>query len=256
MKLKQILITAFIILSYINAQGQFGFLQEEWEDGHCYAIQLLAQQHDSIKQDGARYFKITLPVWETKRDTFSGKIGETFRVKVREKNRAFVLNETYNSSEVGAAPGTYMVICLQEQPAQYQNLSFKENDTIKIVECQLLVKPSELVELTDAYPLELEIDPKQSYAALEDGKYLRYFKLAAGNWSEGQKAFKGCTIGSSSSSFVKQVQEKLNIFCYDIPVTNVLDRQTKSAIVDFQKKMKLPVGQIDIELLRTLGINY
>ena len=54
---------------------------------------------------------------------------------------------------------------------------------------------------------------------------------------------------------VRQVQESLRSRGYDPgPVDNVMGSRTKAALVKYQKDNGLPVGQLDLDTLRSLGL--
>jgi len=56
---------------------------------------------------------------------------------------------------------------------------------------------------------------------------------------------------------IRQIQAALRERGYDPgPIDNVLGAQTKAALTKFQKDNNLPVGQLDIETLRALGVQY
>ena len=55
----------------------------------------------------------------------------------------------------------------------------------------------------------------------------------------------------------RQIQDALRSRGYNPgPSDNVFGSQTKSALTKFQKENGLPVGQLDIETLKALGIRY
>jgi peptidoglycan hydrolase-like protein with peptidoglycan-binding domain len=56
---------------------------------------------------------------------------------------------------------------------------------------------------------------------------------------------------------VQQVQEALKDQGYNPgPIDNVMGTMTKAALVKFQRDKGLPVGQLDMETLKALGIDY
>lgn len=63
--------------------------------------------------------------------------------------------------------------------------------------------------------------------------------------------------GKVTSSKIKQIQIALKDRGYNPgPIDNVLGVQTKAALTKFQKDNKLPVGNLDFETLKALGIDY
>ena len=60
-----------------------------------------------------------------------------------------------------------------------------------------------------------------------------------------------------TSTMVRSVQNALRTLGYDPGVAdNQMGPMTKAALVKFQKDKGLPVGQLDIETLEALGIDY
>jgi len=56
---------------------------------------------------------------------------------------------------------------------------------------------------------------------------------------------------------VRSVQAALRSRGYDPgPTDNVMGSRTKAALVKFQRENNLPVGQLDFETLKALGVNY
>ena len=56
---------------------------------------------------------------------------------------------------------------------------------------------------------------------------------------------------------VREIQAALKARGYDPgPVDNIMGSQTKAALVKFQKDNGLPIGQLDFETLRALGVSY
>ena len=60
-----------------------------------------------------------------------------------------------------------------------------------------------------------------------------------------------------TTQMVRDVQTALRSRGYDPgPADNVMGSKTKAALVKFQRENNLPVGQLDFETLRALGVNY
>ena len=57
-------------------------------------------------------------------------------------------------------------------------------------------------------------------------------------------------------AFYRQVQQALNDKGYDAgPVDGQIGARTKAALVKFQRDNNLPIGSMDIETLKALGVN-
>jgi peptidoglycan hydrolase-like protein with peptidoglycan-binding domain len=60
-----------------------------------------------------------------------------------------------------------------------------------------------------------------------------------------------------TSAVIRDVQAALKAKGYDAGASNnVLNAQTKAALTKFQKDNGLPVGAMDLETLKALGVNY
>ncbi len=56
--------------------------------------------------------------------------------------------------------------------------------------------------------------------------------------------------------FVRNVQKALKERGYAVEVTEILDEKTKNAVLEFQKKHKLPQGNLDYDTLKKLGVTF
>ncbi|HMX41130.1 MAG TPA: peptidoglycan-binding domain-containing protein, partial [Saprospiraceae bacterium] len=55
---------------------------------------------------------------------------------------------------------------------------------------------------------------------------------------------------------IRQIQDALNKAGYDAgPADNVMGARTKAALTKYQKDKGLPVGNLDMETLKSLGVN-
>ncbi|MEO0339773.1 MAG: peptidoglycan-binding domain-containing protein [Bacteroidota bacterium] len=60
-----------------------------------------------------------------------------------------------------------------------------------------------------------------------------------------------------TSYTIRQIQDALKARGYDPgPLDNLLGTQTKAALVKFQKDNKLPIGNLNLETLKALGVQY
>ena len=56
---------------------------------------------------------------------------------------------------------------------------------------------------------------------------------------------------------IKEIQAALKSRGYDPgPIDDIMGSRTKSALVQFQKDNGLPIGQLDFETLKALGVSY
>lgn len=56
------------------------------------------------------------------------------------------------------------------------------------------------------------------------------------------------------TEILAKAQKRLTELKYDVEVTNIMDERTKEAILDFQKSEGLPLGQLNYQTLRALGV--
>ncbi len=78
--------------------------------------------------------------------------------------------------------------------------------------------------------------------------------VRGGGFTEWREVICGDKITAAT---VREVQEALRSRSYDPgPTDNVMGKQTKAALVKFQKDNGLPIGNLDFETLRALGLNY
>lgn len=75
-----------------------------------------------------------------------------------------------------------------------------------------------------------------------------------GGFTEWREVICGNKITAAT---VRSVQDALRSRGYDPgPTDNVMGKQTKAALVKFQKDNGLPIGSLDLETLRDLGLDY
>ena len=64
-------------------------------------------------------------------------------------------------------------------------------------------------------------------------------------------------MSNITTEMVRSVQNALNSSGYDPgPIDNVLGAKTKAALMKYQRDNNLPVGQMDFETLKSLGVNF
>lgn len=141
---------------------------------------------------------------------------------------------------------------VEEIPAVYETRTY-----------QKLVSPAS----TEVVDIPLEMDTR-SFRKLVTPASIKTIEIPAetrsitkrqlvkkGGFSEWREVVCNANI---TSALTRQVQAALRTMGYDPgPVDNVMGPLTKAALVKFQRDKGLPVGQLDIETLKALGIdNY
>ena len=79
------------------------------------------------------------------------------------------------------------------------------------------------------------------------------YKIEGGQWDDWKEFL--CTSHSRNFS-ISKLQRAIVEQGYDIEIDGVLGATTRAALIDFQKKNNLPVGRLDIETLKKLGLRF
>jgi len=78
--------------------------------------------------------------------------------------------------------------------------------------------------------------------------------VKAGGFTEWREVLCGDKVTGYT---VRQIQDALTKAGYDAgPSDNVMGARTKAALTKFQKDKGLPVGNLDFETLKALGVNF
>lgn len=76
-----------------------------------------------------------------------------------------------------------------------------------------------------------------------------------GHFSEWQAVI--CTIVCNlQAASIRPIQERLKAKGYEVEVNNIFDDKTKAVLIQFQKDNDLPQGQLDVETLKMLGVEF
>ena len=147
-------------------------------------------------------------------------------------------------------PEDCQVMCLVEVPAQYRTVRRKvlkhaaHTRTVEIpMEYKIVAK--EVVVRDESFE-EVVIPP--TYKTIQE----RYVSRAGG-YQEWREVLCGDDL---TSDRIRRIQVALKAEGYDPgPVDNILGSQTKAALKKFQMENGLPVGNLDRETMRVLGID-
>jgi hypothetical protein len=122
----------------------------------------------------------------------------------------------------------------------FANKSVKTHQEIKIIKKEKLIQNG-----------DLEIKEQLEVEQLDTGKWSY---SASGIWSEWRQAGLGCPKVCPST--MKAIQEALKTRGYlvDINTTDIMDKKTKKALVQFQLDNEFKVGTLNIQTLRALGV--
>jgi len=177
-----------------------------------------------------------------------------------------------DSNCLSANPDDCLVWCLVEVPAQYQTITktvLKTAATTQEVPIPAEYGTvSETVETQPATTREIEIPaeyrtvtktvvkvPAQTRTIDIPAEYRDFTTrklVRQGGMSEWREVLCGDKVDGYT---IRQIQDALKARGYDPgPVDNVFGAQTKAALIQFQKDKGLPVGQLDYQTLKSLGI--
>lgn len=151
---------------------------------------------------------------------------------------------------LSANPEDCQVMCLVEVPATYKKVTSKKmvkqaytyNETVpmeyKIQTKEILVTPERLVE--QETPATYKTVQKR--VLQKKGGYEVWREILCGD--------------DLTSAKIIQIQKALKSKGYNPgPIDDIFGSQTKAALVQYQKDNNLPVGNLNIETLKSLGVN-
>lgn len=104
----------------------------------------------------------------------------------------------------------------------------------------------------------------EDFYIVQDTNLIKDFKIEIVSYSElvkegGYTEWKEVVCQADvTPSFYRGLQEVLieQGFLVDIPADGKINQETKEALVKYQKKNYLPVGSLDVETLRHMGLEY
>lgn len=219
----------------LNAQNKtIKFFSNNPEPGKCYEAVHLA---DSLNEYDTIYYEIVSPVFEEKIATVNqlmklNKVSlsdNLVTIEIRQATTIFLQRET-------TRPNT-TVICVVEIPAGYQTISFIHRDSA----LNLTVRYEIIKEHSDIRIINpTDIHPQTTFFAMP----FHY------NWRE-KSSHPIC-----ESFSIADIQKGLNQKGYKCTINNIVDEETKTALLKFQRDNKLPEARLDIETLKMLGVDF
>lgn len=130
--------------------------------------------------------------------------------------------------------------CSIEIPAQYKTISEKnfDKDSITIIKRKLTEESKIIKTYVNAKPVDLTVN-----------QY--YFQ--GGYWNVPVEIYtrRGC---GGRGYTIRNIQEKLVELGYDVEVNNIINDETKFALIHFQRKNGLEEGSLNLETLKKLGV--
>ncbi len=253
--MKKIFILIFIALLSFQMQGQDIKTPNNPIPGKVYATCI--KNTSDIQYKEKYVLKVVFPQWEKSTDTiFKNPDKKWYITRPPTMRWHFApVDENCLSSQ----PSDCVLLAYIEVPAQSQIIHFAENDSFKIIQIERLIRPASL-----EWVLQSSILKKEDFKKLspyESGKY-KYFRdeknqivyvySDSNNWGEWKDVI--CGSGCYAPSYLAIHKSLKQKGYYSDTLSNILNESTKLALVQFQKDNNLPVGNLDFDTLRMLGV--
>ncbi len=219
------------------------------EPGKCYFT--LQLENETEKENNIFQKSFTLEIIPTKykkietnysSNELISKMGTNkyLRIQTLEAHTKLLIKDVNLSNFTTIKNPKGFMYCLVEVPSEWRTIYKKDllQDNFKIIE-------KKVIEHSKIRKTYVKRKPNQ----LKTNQL--FFK--SGNWSEPKVANRSMCDGML---FIYTVKKELINLGYSLNLDNELDENTKKAIVDFQKKNNLKEGQLNIETLKKLGIDY
>ena len=226
-----------------------GITLENPEPGKCYFSEL-TEQSESKSQILERPFIIEIfpPKYEEVEVTLSFdslksqfQDREFIRIPTSTPHAKFVKKaDSRGRFEAKNNPNSF-IFCVVEVPQMWRGLSKEsfENGNVKIIETRLIENAKISKTYVDTPPTNLT--KNQSFHK-------------GGYWSQPAQLHGGSGCGGGFT--IRDIKEKLVELGYDLKANNVLNENTKFALIHFQRKNGLKEGALDLKTLKLLGIQY
>jgi Putative peptidoglycan binding domain len=179
------------------------------------------------------------------------------RIKVFEGYNKEILS-VKSAADLGISPSLCVVICNVEVPAEYRIFKYKtfiepakiirQRPDTTLVETikdtsQLLIK---IVEAPQYFKVKKLVQRKPSYFHVESPFDVRHL---LSNWRE---VFNNHDCFSNP---VRKIQRALNERGYQLVEDDIFGPKTKKALTQFQTDFNLPLGTLNSETLKALGLD-
>ena len=259
--------SAFLLSSLSGFSQQDSDLPPNAKPGKCYARCYIPTEYKfvettDIDAPAQKKMEVVPAIYKTVLDTTILKPAEkklevvpakyetvTERVMVEPARNEWVRKKA-DPGCLSENPEDCQVMCLVEVPATYKSMKrrvlknpayTKEINIpakIKVVEKKVLVKPASTREIN--IPATYKTVLKRVVA--KQGGYQDWREVMCGE---------NLTVGK-----IQEIQMALKAKGYDPgPADNIMGEQTKAALTKYQKDHSLPIGNLDLETLRSLGVS-
>lgn len=253
--MKKLLTFIFITLLSFQLQGQKIEILNNPVPGKVYATCI---NHTSDTQYKEKYvLKVVYPQWEKSVDTILEEPEKRWYI-----TRPTIMRWHFapvDKNCLSSEPSDCILLAYIETPAQSQNIHFEENDSFKILQTERLTRPASLEWLLESSISKkdnfIEVKPYKSgeyqYFRDEENQII-YIYSKSNNWGKWKDVI--CGTGCYMPSYLSIHQSLKQKGYYSDTLNNILNESTKLALIQFQKDNNLPVGNLDIETLRGLGV--
>ncbi len=240
----------------LKAQDQLSAIPHA-EPGKTYAMCI--HPFDTLyKKRGV--LKVTFPQWENGIDTIFKTSENIQRVVTKSAATRWYFKHSDRNC-LSAEPSNCITLAYVEISEQSQVIQFAENDSFKIVEVEHLARPASVewvtpssIPSTDSF---IEVKPYESgeYRYFKDELNRTIYVYSTSNQWRAWREFLCLISYNDDFSSIKNIQKALQQKgYYSGSIDNILSNSTKYALVRFQKDNELPIGNLDFETLRALGV--
>ncbi len=267
--MKRILLPLFFIALCLtaNAQNSLEDYPDNAEPGKCYARCYIPDIYDFVEErvidNPGKIDIVTVPaVYEMVLDTEVIKQAYkkievvqasyetiTDTVMIEPPSTKWVKGEA-DPACLSADPEDCQVVCLVELPAKYQSISRKILKTpsytreidypaeFKIVQKKVLKSPAKTMEIKTPPTYKTVMNR----VLVKKGGYTEWREVLCAN--------------KVTSDKIMEIQKALLREGYDPgPIDNILGPRTKEALKQYQVDHSLPIGNLNLETLKALGVS-
>jgi len=273
MKFALFFIAVFLGSVHLFAQEKH-FIAEQVEPGKCYVSAILADKASSgNKQFEERWLHIKDTRWKSYTDTLILDLPDenwdrdyfeivSKRVLIKPATTKWLKKEV-SPNCISVDVKQTIAFCQVEQSAQYKTIyylipldsSYQKEITLDtlILEKYKLQENGEIYEVTQPDTSKVEwLDYNE--LVTKDVKSNYYVYLEKGNWTNYREV--NCGTGCGGGDLPMKINKRLKELGYDVNKGNIVDEKMKAALTHYIKKHGLANHGLDLNVLRSLGIEY
>ncbi len=177
--------------------------------------------------------------------------------KHRSDNSTFLLQLPIYDFCVSDDARFYVRYAIVERPAEF--LPYQTHvliDSAKIVRQIGKKQVVEILDTTSPFLEAVRVPPQYAMEKTCDFRKQQYrleadfdFRPYLSEW----RHLSCCETGITSTT-VADIQKALELRGYNVRINNVMDRKTKAALTRYQRDRGLPVGNLNVETMKSLGL--